>query len=76
MPMITAFTHHAYSLGGGSEARGCAEIELGSTSYAFKRILGAEQRPTWNYFQHQSRLLNWLLTRFSSLLEPSAEDLK
>ncbi|AAQ61414.1 Uncharacterised protein [Chromobacterium violaceum] len=59
-----------------AEARGCAEIELGSTSYAFKRILGAEQRPTWNYFQHQSRLLNWLLTRFSSLLEPSAEDLK
>ncbi|AUH51244.1 hypothetical protein CXB49_10690 [Chromobacterium sp. ATCC 53434] len=59
-----------------AQQRGCAEIELGSTCYEFKRILGAEQAPTWNYFRHQSKLLNWLLTRLSPLLEPSADDLK
>ncbi|WP_434633203.1 GNAT family N-acetyltransferase [Chromobacterium sp. CV08] len=59
-----------------AQQRGCAEIELGATCYEFKRILGAQQLPTWNYFRHQSAPLNWLLSRCASLLEPSAEDLK
>ncbi|AXE29121.1 hypothetical protein DK842_03830 [Chromobacterium phragmitis] len=59
-----------------AQARGCAEIELGSTSYEFKRILGARPLAVWNYFRHRSKPMNWLLSRCASLLEPSAEELK
>ncbi|BEV71757.1 hypothetical protein THUN1379_12390 [Paludibacterium sp. THUN1379] len=59
-----------------AQARGCREIELGATSYGFKRTLGATDHPTWNYFFHQSPWVNWLLAKLRRVLEPSADELK
>jgi hypothetical protein len=56
--------------------KGFAEIELGATSYEFKRILGARQLPTWNYYRHTIPLLNWLLGKLRSVLEPSESELR
>lgn len=55
---------------------GFAEIELGATSYEFKRILGARQHPTWNYYRHTNPLFNWLLGKLRSVLEPSESELR
>jgi hypothetical protein len=55
---------------------GFAEIELGATSYEFKRILGARQLPTWNYYRHTTPLFNWLLEKLRSVLEPSESELR
>lgn len=55
---------------------GFAEIELGATSYEFKRILGARQHPTWNYYRHTNPVLNWLLKNLRSVLEPSESELR
>ncbi|MDF3834547.1 GNAT family N-acetyltransferase [Cupriavidus basilensis] len=55
---------------------GFAEIELGATAYEFKRILGARQDPTWNYYQHTNPLLNWILGKLRSVLEPSESELR
>jgi hypothetical protein len=52
------------------------EIELGPTAYEFKRILGARQYPTWNYYRHTNPLLNWLLGKLRSVLEPSESELR
>lgn len=55
---------------------GFTEIELGATSYEFKRILGAHQVPTWNHYRHKNPLVNWLLGKLRSVLEPSASELR
>ena len=55
---------------------GFAEIELGATSYEFKRILGARQHPTWNHYRHNNAFVNWLLGKLRSVLEPSESELR
>jgi hypothetical protein len=52
------------------------EVELGATSYAFKRILGARQIPTWNYFHHTNPLMHRVLRLLKSMFEPSESELK
>lgn len=55
---------------------GFTEIELGATSYEFKRILGARQLPTWNYYRHTTPLFNWILGKLRGVLEPSESELR
>jgi len=55
---------------------GYRTLELGATSYEFKRILGARQEPTWNYYRHSTPWLNWVLGKLRVVLEPSASELK
>lgn len=55
---------------------GYHEMELGATSYEFKRILGARQVPTWNYYRHTTPWVNWLLGKLKGMLEPSASELR
>lgn len=55
---------------------GFVTIELGPTSYQFKRLLGARKHPTWNYYRHTNPLLNWLLRTLRSVLEPSESELR
>lgn len=55
---------------------GFTEIELGATSNEFKRILGARQVPTWNYYRHTRPWLNRLLGKLCSVLEPSESELR
>ena len=55
---------------------GFSEIELSPTAYEFKRILGACQYPTWNYYRHTNPLFNWLLGKLRSVLEPSESELR
>ncbi|OAJ56802.1 hypothetical protein A6V36_32825 [Paraburkholderia ginsengiterrae] len=55
---------------------GYEEVELGATSYEFKRILGARQHPTWNHYRHNNALVNWLLGKLRSVLEPSESELR
>ncbi|MCC8395745.1 GNAT family N-acetyltransferase [Paraburkholderia sp. MMS20-SJTR3] len=52
------------------------EAELGATSYEFKRILGARQVPTWNYFRHTNPLVHRVLTLLKGMFEPSASELR
>lgn len=55
--------------------RGLKEIELGETSYHFKKELGCELVDTWVYYRHRNPLAHALLARFAFLLEPSGKDL-
>jgi hypothetical protein len=55
---------------------GFAELELGATSYEFKRILGARQIPTWNHYRHNHPAINWLLGKLRGVLEPSESELR
>jgi len=55
---------------------GYTEIELGATSYAFKRKLGGREEPTWNYYRHTMPLMFWLLRKLRPVLEPSESDLR
>jgi hypothetical protein len=55
---------------------GFSEIELGATAYEFKRILGARQVPTWNHYRHTNRVVNFLLGKLKSVLEPSESELR
>jgi hypothetical protein len=52
------------------------ELELGATSYEFKRILGARKVPTWNYYRHTTPWVNWILGKMKAVLEPSESELK
>lgn len=47
-----------------------------SFGYDFKKKVGSDFVETWIYYRHSNRLINWLLSRFRSLLEPSEEDLR
>jgi hypothetical protein len=51
-------------------------LELGASSYEFKRILGARKVPTWNYYRHTTPLANWILGKMKVVLEPSESELK
>ncbi len=55
---------------------GYRRLELGVTSYHFKRLLGSELVETSIYYRHSNPLLNWLLGRLRFLLEPSAAELR
>lgn len=55
---------------------GFEQIELGATSYEFKRVLGARQIPTWNHYRHNNALVNWLLGKLRGVLEPSESELR
>lgn len=55
---------------------GYTALEMGATSYEFKRILGARQVPTWNYYRHTKPWANWILGKLRTVLEPSASELK
>ncbi|SEA41706.1 GNAT family N-acetyltransferase [Variovorax sp. YR216] len=55
---------------------GIRKIDFGVTSYAFKRHVGSEMHPTFNYFQHRSAFVNAILKRLSFLLEPSDSELR
>lgn len=55
--------------------RGFKEIELGETSYHFKKELGCKLVDTWVYYRHRNPLAHALLARFAFLLEPSVKDL-
>lgn len=57
-------------------ARGCSEIELGETSYTFKKNLGCELINTWVYYRHRDRFVNLLLARLAFLLAPSEKELR
>ena len=49
------------------------EIDFGITSYQYKRHVGCEIQPTWNYFQSAYPWLNWGLPVLDSILSPSKE---
>jgi hypothetical protein len=51
-------------------------LELGATSYEFKRTLGARLVPTWNYYRHTSPFVHWILGKMKVMLEPSESELK
>lgn len=55
---------------------GYRDMELGATAYEFKRILGAEQVPTWNYYRHTTPWVNWVLGKLRAVLEPSESELR
>lgn len=55
---------------------GCRHLEMGVTSYHFKRLLGCRLVETSIYYRHNNPLLNWLLGKFKFLLEPSADELR
>ena len=55
--------------------RGFKEIELGETSYHFKKELGCELIDTWVYYRHRSSFVHALLARIAFLLEPASSEL-
>ena len=58
-----------------AEGLGLKTIELGETSYTFKKRIGASLAPTWIYYRHQNWIANWVLGKLAPLLEPSADEL-
>lgn len=54
---------------------GHRRMELGVTSYHFKRLLGGRLIETSLYFRHGNPLLNWLLGRSKFLIEPTDDEL-
>ena len=54
---------------------GYQQLELGVTSYHFKRLLGSQLVETNIYYRHNNALANWLLGKCKFLLEPAEEDL-
>jgi hypothetical protein len=59
-----------------AEREGLRSIDLGETSYAFKKRIGCRLEPTWIYYRHRNPLMNWALARMAWILEPSEEELK
>lgn len=54
---------------------GYRQLELGVTSYHFKRLLGGKAIETSLYLRHKNSLVNWLLGKCGFLLEPSPDEL-
>jgi hypothetical protein len=54
---------------------GYQRLELGVTSYHFKRLLGSELIETNLYFRHNNARINWLLGKLQFLIEPSETEL-
>jgi hypothetical protein len=59
-----------------AEREGLRSIDLGETSYAFKKRIGCTLEPTWLYYRHRNPVMNWALARMAWILEPSEEELK
>ncbi|MCX7192423.1 MAG: hypothetical protein NTY60_02155 [Proteobacteria bacterium] len=57
------------------ERKGYHQLELGVTSYHFKRLLGGQLVETGLYFRHSHPLINYLLGKFKFLIEPTADEL-
>lgn len=55
---------------------GCECMELGQTTYEFKKYLGCELTDSWLYYHHRQPIMHWLLSKTAFLLEPSEEELK
>ena len=55
---------------------GSEEIELGETHYEFKKALGCTLVDTSVYFRHRNPWVHRLMSLFSFVFEPSAEELK
>lgn len=55
---------------------GYSQIEFGSTTYGYKRLIGCEIVETLLYFRHRSRILTRLLAPFKFIVEPRAKELK
>lgn len=47
------------------------EIDFGITSYRYKKHIGCEIQPTWNYFQPSYRWLNWAMPVLDPILSPN-----
>jgi hypothetical protein len=54
---------------------GFHRLELGVTSYHFKRLLGSELIETSLYFRHNNVYINWLLGKLKFLIEPTDTEL-
>lgn len=54
---------------------GYRQLELGVTSYHFKRLLGCDLMETSIYYCHRNPAINWLLGKLKFLLEPDPEEL-
>lgn len=55
---------------------GLKTVDLGETSYTFKRKVGCDVEPTWIYYRHRNPVMNWLLRRLAWILAPSEEELR
>ncbi len=55
---------------------GYASLDLGVTSYRFKRLLGGEQVETSIYYRHNNALVNRVLGKLKCLLEPAERELR
>ena len=58
-----------------AQMRGIKTLELGPTSYYFKRLIGCSLIPTHIHYRHSNSVLNRLLGYCRFLLEPSAKEL-
>ncbi len=56
-------------------SRSCREIELGETSYTFKKNMGCDLIDTWIYYRHRNWFANLILARLAFLLAPSDKEL-
>ncbi|NCV56001.1 MAG: GNAT family N-acetyltransferase, partial [Betaproteobacteria bacterium] len=52
------------------------EIDFGITSYRYKKHIGCELQPTWNYFRLSHAYLNWVLPLFDKVLSPDENALR
>lgn len=55
---------------------GFSEIDFGSTSYHFKRMLGCQLIENYIYFRHRNRKGHFLLRAMRGLLEPTVAELE
>jgi hypothetical protein len=55
---------------------GYAELEVGATSYDYKRHIGCEIMPTWVYYHHANPFANYILGKIKFILEPGASELE
>lgn len=54
---------------------GYKHLELGVTSYHFKRLLGSQMVETSIYYRHNNALIHWLIGKLKFLLEPDEDEL-
>ncbi len=55
---------------------GCDCLELGPTTYEFKKFLGCKLTESWLYYHHRQPLAHWLLSKLAFLLEPTEAELR
>jgi hypothetical protein len=54
----------------------CEQVELGETHYEFKKALGCVLAETCVYFRHRTPWVHRLMSWFSFIFEPSADELR